>query len=121
VLVAYSPRWLGRFERRLGRSLALAWLVAVSLSFWIVPLRRSAQARADLAWLRQQIEAYASNVGQRPPSLAELRFRSVERFGAGQPRDPWGQPYRYAPREGDGGYELTSNGADGVPSDDDVR
>jgi oligopeptide/dipeptide ABC transporter ATP-binding protein len=121
ALVAYSPSWLGRFERRLGRSLALAWLIGVSLSFWIVPLRRAAHARADLAWLRQQVEAYASNVGQRPPSLAELRFRTVERFGMSAPRDPWGQPYRYTPRDGERGYELTSNGADGVPSDDDVR
>ena len=77
--------------------------------------------RGDLAWLRQQIDDYAANVGQRPPSLAELRFRTIERFGMSLPRDPWGHPYRYAPGEGERGYELTSSGADGVPSADDVR
>jgi oligopeptide/dipeptide ABC transporter ATP-binding protein len=121
ALAVVSPAWLGRFERRLGRSLVLVWLVAVSLSFWVVPLVRAARARDDLTWLHQQIEAYASNVGYPPPSLAELRFRTIERFGMSLPRDPWGRAYRYAPGSGDRGYELTSSGADGVPSEDDMR
>jgi peptide/nickel transport system ATP-binding protein len=120
ALTVVSPSWLGRFERRLGRSLALVWLIAVGLSFWVVPLQRAARARDDLGWLRRQIDAYASNVGHPPPSLAELRFRTIERFGMSLPRDPWGTPYRYTP--GDGGrYELTSSGADGMVSEDDVR
>ena len=96
--------------------------MALLLSFWVVPWRRAAQARADLAWLRQQVEAYAENVGTWPPSLAELRFRTIERFGMGPPRDPWGRLYRYAPGgSGEGGHELASDGPDGVPSADDIR
>jgi hypothetical protein len=121
ALAVVSPAWLGRFERRLGRSLALVWLISVGLSFWVVPRLRAAQARDDLAWLRQQIDAYASNVGQRPASLSELRLRTIERFGMSLPRDPWGHPYLYAPGEGDRGYDLSSSGADGVPSEDDIR
>jgi hypothetical protein len=121
ALAALAPSWLARLVRRLGRTLALAWLIAVSLSLWIVPLRRAAHARDDLAWLRQRIEAYASNVGSWPASLGDLRFRSIERFGMNQPRDPWGRPYQYALADGARGYELASSGADGVPSDDDIR
>jgi oligopeptide/dipeptide ABC transporter ATP-binding protein len=121
ALAAASPTWLGRFEPRLGRSLALAWLAAVCLSLWVVPLRRAAQARDDLAWLRRQLDGYANNVGRPPPSLAELRFRTIERFGMSPPRDPWGEPYRYTPADGGRGYELSSSGADGLPSEDDVR
>jgi hypothetical protein len=122
ALAVSSPSWLGRFERRFGRSLAVAWLVAVSLSFWVVPLLRAARVRDDLAWLRQQIDAYATNVGHPPPSLAELRFRTIERFGMSLPRDPWGRPYRYVPGEGARGYELTSGGAvAGAASEHDRR
>jgi oligopeptide transport system ATP-binding protein len=122
ALAVSPPSWLGRFERRFGRSLAVAWLVAVSLSFWVVPLLRAARVRDDLAWLRQQIDAYASNVGHPPPSLAELRFRTIERFGMSLPRDPWGRPYRYVPGEGARGYELTSGGAvAGAASEHDRR
>jgi oligopeptide transport system ATP-binding protein len=116
ALAVSSPSWLGRFERRFGRSLAFAWLIAVSLSFWVVPLLRAARMRDDLTWLRQQIDAYATNVGHPPPSLAELRFRTIERFGMSLPRDPWGRPYRYVAGEGASGYELTSSDAVGAPA-----
>ncbi|HTV17243.1 MAG TPA: oligopeptide/dipeptide ABC transporter ATP-binding protein [Polyangiaceae bacterium] len=121
ALAALSPAWLGRLERRVGRALLLLWLLASVLSLWLVPLRRAARARDELVWLRRQIEAYASNVGGLPPSLVELRFRTIERFGVGQPRDPWGRPYHYELGAAAGSYELTSTGADGVISSDDVR
>jgi len=121
TLWALSPSWLGRFATRLVPGIALAWVLAVVLSIWVVPSRRAARARADIGWLRQQIDAYAGNVGSLPPSLGELRFRSVERFGMSQPRDPWGRLYQYAPGGNERGYALTSLGADGIPSDDDVR
>ena len=51
----------------------------------------------------------------------DLRLRTVERFGKGAPLDPWGRPYRYGKHADGLGFELSSDGADGSPSDDDVR
>jgi oligopeptide/dipeptide ABC transporter ATP-binding protein len=119
VLALFAPSLMRRggfLTRRLGRTLALVWVLAALLSLLFLPLRRTARARADLAWLRGEVDAYARNVGRPPRSLTELRFRSVERFGMGAPRDPWGQPYRYHPPD-----ELASNGPDGVPSADDLQ
>jgi hypothetical protein len=119
VLALFAPRLMrrgGLLTRRFGRTLALLWLLAAALSLLVLPLRRTARARADLAWLRGEVDAYARNVGRAPRSLEELRFRTIERFGAGAPRDPWGQSYRYRPPN-----ELASNGPDGVPSADDLE
>jgi oligopeptide/dipeptide ABC transporter ATP-binding protein len=121
-LQALGPRWLGGYlARRLGRALALVWLTCALSSLAIAPLRRSAQARADLALLRVEIDAYARNVGHPPPGLGELRFRTLERFGMTLPRDPWGQPYRYERRANARSYDLSSDGPDGLPSVDDLR
>jgi oligopeptide/dipeptide ABC transporter ATP-binding protein len=121
-LQALEPRWLGAYlARRLGRALALAWFACALSSLAIAPLRRSAQARADLARLRGEIDAYARNVGHLPPGLGELRFRTLERFGMTLPKDPWGQPYRYERGADVGSYDLSSDGPDGLPSVDDLR
>ena len=117
-----APDWLPpSVLARTAQILAGFWLLSVLLSLAIEPLRRVAKAREDIAALSVQIEAYTGNVGRLPTALADLRFRSVERFGLGTPRDPWGHPYRYVEHAEDGSFELTSDGADGVPSDDDVR
>jgi oligopeptide/dipeptide ABC transporter ATP-binding protein len=124
-----APRWLEHASRRLGWALTTFWLIAVLLSLWLVPLREAARARAELDWLRREIAAYESNVGRLPQSLADLRFRTVERYGMGAPRDPWGRVYQYQARAAQVttgaarsmAYELWSEGPDGVPSADDVR
>jgi hypothetical protein len=119
VLALFAPHFTRRggfLTRHLGRSLALLWASAASISLFILPHQRAARAHADLTWLRGAVDAYARNVGRPPRSLGELRFRTIERFGLGTPRDPWGRPYRYRPPD-----ELTSDGPDGIPSDDDLR
>jgi oligopeptide/dipeptide ABC transporter ATP-binding protein len=116
-----APRWLGGYLARwLGRALALLWFGCALSSLAIGPLRRVAQARADLARLRGEIDAYARNVGHPPSELGQLRFRTLEHFGMTLPRDPWGQPYRYE-RRGGGSYDLSSDGPDGLQSADDLR
>ncbi len=121
-LIAAPPAALAPLVRhrptlKLG---ALALLLAV-LSVWIGSLRRQELASEQLAWLRSQIEEHRANAGALPTSLADLRWRTAERFGAGAPRDPWGRPIQYAPGPGGRDFELSSAGADGVPSADDVR
>jgi peptide/nickel transport system ATP-binding protein len=121
-LLALAPSWLGGFvARRVAALLAGFWLLSVLLSFWLGPLRARAVARGELALLHDEVEAYAANVGALPSALGDLRFRTVERFGLGAPLDPWGRPYRYAKGADGVGFELSSDGADGVPSADDVR
>ena len=121
-LLALAPRWLGSLAaRRLIGLLGGFWLSSVLLSFWLAPLRAAAVARGELGLLRDEVQAYASNVGALPVALADLGFRTVEHFGSGAPLDPWGRPYRYAMRADGAGFELSSDGADGVPSEDDVR
>ena len=122
ILRWIAPDWLPpSVLARIVQVLAGFWLLSVLLSLAIEPLRRAARAREDIAVLSVQIEAYTGNVGRLPTALADLRFRTVERFGPGTPRDPWGRPYRYVEHSEDGSFELTSDGADGVPSADDVR
>ena len=121
-LLALAPGWLGRFvARRLIAALAGFWLVSVLLAFWVAPLRSAAIAREELGVLRAEVEAYARNVGSLPAALGDLRLRTVERFGSGAPIDPWGHPYRYGKHADGIGFELSSDGADGSPSADDVR
>ena len=121
-LLALNPPWLGGVAaRRLSALLGAFWLLAALLSLGLRPLRASARARADLSLLSAEVEAYARNVGTLPAALGDLRFRSVERFGSGAPLDPWGHPYHYAMLPDGVGFELSSAGPDGVPSQDDVR
>jgi oligopeptide/dipeptide ABC transporter ATP-binding protein len=122
ALGALAPAWLERSVARwLARILALLWLLALLLSFGVDALRRKARVREDLASLRADVEAYRHNVGHVPAALAELRFRTVERFGRQAPRDPWEHPYRYVAGADGQSFELSSDGADGTPSADDIR
>jgi oligopeptide/dipeptide ABC transporter ATP-binding protein len=98
----------------------LVVLLAV-LSVWIGALRRQELATRQLLWLREEVAAHAANVGALPASLTELRWRTIERFGDAVPRDPWGRPYQYVPAADRRSFEITSAGADGVSSADDVR
>jgi len=121
-LLALGPSWLGSVvARRLVGFLAAFWLVSVLLSFWLAPLRSAAIARDELGVLRGEVEGYARNVGSLPSALVDLQLRTVERFGNGAPLDPWGRPYRYGKSADGARFELSSDGADGVPSADDVR
>jgi oligopeptide transport system ATP-binding protein len=121
TLALLSPSWLhGVIAGRLGRTLALLWLGCVLLALLVRPVQRRVRAREDIAWLRSEAEAYARNVGRPPRGLDELRFRTVERFGAAGPRDPWGHPYRYRPPADGQSYAITSDGPDGLPSADDL-
>jgi oligopeptide/dipeptide ABC transporter ATP-binding protein len=122
ALGALAPVWLDRgVTRRLWGILAAFWLVSLVLSFGVDVLRRRARAHEDLRSLRADIEAYSRNVGQLPAALADLRLRTVERFGAQTPRDPWSHPYRYAAAADGQSFDLSSDGPDGAPSADDIR
>jgi hypothetical protein len=61
-------------------------------------LAKQIRAKADLAALGRALDRYYAEVGAYPPDLGEL----VRRGLADPPllTDPWGQPYRYAVREG---------------------
>jgi hypothetical protein len=121
LLAVRSPSWLrGFFAERLRSTLALSWLLCLLASLFVTPLRHTAQARADLDWLRRAVEDYAINVGRPPRTLGELRFRTIERFGMAAPRDPWGRSYRYREPAGGKSWSLSSDGPDGVPSEDDL-
>jgi len=120
-LAKAPPRILrGLFRSRPGLKLVGLALVAVLASRFIEPLRRTAAARADLRWLTAEVSAHEHNVGRAPDSLSALRWRTIERFGASQPRDPWGNVYRYERHPEGKGFVLSSLGTDGVPSADDV-
>jgi hypothetical protein len=119
-LVAAPPAALAPLLRGHAASrLALLTLILALISLWLGGARRAELARRELGWLRNEIAAYAANVGALPLSLNDLRWRTVEQFGMGAPRDPWGRPYRY--QLGATGFELSSTGPDGVPSADDLR
>lgn len=122
TLAPSPPEPLRRISRRrpvLALTAALL-IVGVVLSRWLEPARLTSRARADLGWLQGEIAAHARNVGKAPESLSALRWRTLERFGPGAPRDPWGRPYRYE-AQADLRFTLSSDGADGVPSGDDIR
>jgi oligopeptide transport system ATP-binding protein len=122
LLALLDRSWLPALvAARLGRALLLLWLACVPLSLLATPLRYAARARADLSWLRSEIDAYTRNVGRAPHTLGEIRFRTVERFGMSGLRDPWNHPYRYQPPLSGMPYELSSDGPDGTPSADDLR
>jgi oligopeptide/dipeptide ABC transporter ATP-binding protein len=117
-----SPAWLDRrIVRYLTRILVVFWLASLALSFGVETSRRRARAREDLASLRGEVEAYIRNVGGLPAALADLRFRTIERFGLQTPRDPWGHPYRYRVADDGQRFELSSDGPDGAPSADDIH
>jgi oligopeptide/dipeptide ABC transporter ATP-binding protein len=121
-LSAAPPAPLAGILRRLAAPKLLGLgLVLALCSRWVVEQRRASHARDDVRWLGAEVNAYAKNVGSMPESLAELRWRTIERFGATAPRDPWGHAFLYARSPDRTGFTLASAGSDGVPSGDDIR
>ena len=121
-LVQAPPPPLARAlrHRPIQKLMALALLMVLG-SRWGEPVRRASSARQQLRWLSDEVTGHLNNVGSVPQTLGELRWRTIEHFGLGTARDPWGRAFRYLPH-GDGkGFDLSSDGADGVPSADDVR
>ncbi len=121
-LVAAPPSALRAVLRQHpGLKIGALVLLVLAASRWVEAARRAAVAREQVGWLGAEVAAYASNVGKLPDALSDLRWRTVERFGTAQPRDPWGHPFRYTP-QGDGrGFELSSSGPDGVSIADDIK
>jgi peptide/nickel transport system ATP-binding protein len=127
VPVAAFGFW--RVRKALGAGLArrrdltigfvLMLLCALLLSLRVVPLRASAATRRHMFQLAQELDGYARNAGGFPESLADVRWRTLEAFHGGIPQDGWGRPLAY--RLDDDAFILSSPGADGRPSDDDIE
>ncbi|HVZ32695.1 MAG TPA: ABC transporter ATP-binding protein, partial [Polyangiaceae bacterium] len=83
-VAAAPPVELRAILRRyaLPKFILLVVLLAIA-SRWAVRSRQMIAVREDMKWLRTEIAAYARNVGASPPSLAQLRWRTIERFGPG--------------------------------------
>jgi general secretion pathway protein G len=77
-----------------------------------------AKARADVATLEQGVEMYRLNKLQYPSSEQGLQAVMSEGFIKRLPKDPWGNPYRYAEpgREGRA-FDIYSYGAEGEDAD----
>ena len=78
-------------------------------------------AMAQMHMLATSLDTYRLDVGEYPPSLAELRSSTKKNWdGPYLPRDvpldPWGNPYVYVvPGENGQPYTLKSYGKDGRP------
>jgi general secretion pathway protein G len=87
---------------------------------------KSKTAAVQIADIEKSLELFKLDVG-RFPTKQEGLDALVTRPGAvsgwngpylkgdAVPRDPWGNPYQYAPAAGQGGVEILSLGADGAP------
>ena len=74
----------------------------------------STKARADIATLEQSVEMYRLNNLSYPSGEDGLQTLVRERLVKRLPKDPWGNPYRYAAPGRDGrDFEIYSYGADG--------
>ena len=72
------------------------------------------KARADIATLEQAVEMYRLNTLAYPSGDQGLEALVRERLIKRLPRDPWGNPYRYAAPGGGGrDFDIISYGADG--------
>ena len=72
------------------------------------------KAKADIATLEQGLEMYRLNRMRYPDSGAGLQAVVDEGFVKRLPKDPWGNPYRYAAPGRDGRqFDVYSLGADG--------
>ncbi|QSQ11679.1 type II secretion system protein GspG [Myxococcus landrumensis] len=81
-----------------------------------IDVTRADVARLDLQNLRGALRLYQERTGQLPTSEEGIRHLVEQGALEDQPRDPWGQDYRYSLR--DGTLELRSQGADGLPGGD---
>jgi general secretion pathway protein G len=86
---------------------------------------KSKTAAVQIADLEKTLELFKLDVG-RFPSTAEGLDALVNRpasangwngpyLKGGVPNDPWGKPYKYTSPTADGGIEIISFGADGLP------
>jgi general secretion pathway protein G len=72
------------------------------------------KARADIATLEQGMEMYRLKHMNYPGGGDGLQLLVSERLVKRLPKDPWGNPYRYAAPGRDGReFEIYSYGADG--------
>lgn len=89
---------------------------------------KSKTAAVQIADLEKTLELFKLDVG-RFPSGAEGLDALVNKPGTangwngpylkgGMPSDPWGKPYKYTSPTADGGIEIVSLGADGLPGGD---
>jgi general secretion pathway protein G len=76
-------------------------------------------AMAQMQMLATSLDTYRLDIGEYPPTLAELRQSSRPGWDGPYlprdlPADPWGNPYQYqVPGEGGQPYGLRSFGKDG--------
>jgi general secretion pathway protein G len=72
------------------------------------------KAKADVATLEQGVEMYRLNKLRYPSAAEGLQAVTAEGYVKRLPKDPWGNPYRYAVpgREGRS-FDIYSYGADG--------
>ena len=89
---------------------------------------KSKTAAVQIADLEKTLELFKLDVG-RFPSSAEGLDALVNKPGTangwngpylkgGTPNDPWGKPYKYTSPTADGGIDIVSLGADGLPGGD---
>ena len=72
------------------------------------------KARADISTLEQGVEMYRLNKLSYPQGGEGLQAVVTEGFVKRLPKDPWGNPYRYAAPGRDGrAFDIYSHGADG--------
>ena len=72
------------------------------------------KAKADVATLEQGVEMYRLNKLHYPSGDSGLQAVSTEGYVKRLPKDPWGNPYRYAaPGKNGRAFDIYSYGADG--------
>jgi general secretion pathway protein G len=72
------------------------------------------KTKADIATLEQAVEMYRLNRLAYPSGEQGLNVLVAERLVKRLPKDPWGNPYRYAAPGHDGrDFDIISYGADG--------
>lgn len=99
----------------------LATLLTISIPKQLDKARKN-KATADIAALATAVQAYYMDEGKYPASLDALASGEEPYLEKGIPKDPWGRDYIYAypgshkPFK----FDITSLGADGATSDDDI-
>ena len=72
------------------------------------------KAKADVATLEQGVEMYRLNKLRYPSGDEGLQAVTAEGYVKRLPKDPWGNPYRYAaPGRNGRAFDIYSYGADG--------
>lgn len=89
---------------------------------------KSKTAAVQIADLQKTLELFKLDVGRFPNSAEGLDALNNKPGTAdgwngpylkgGMPNDPWGKPYKYTSPTANGGIEIVSLGADGLPGGD---